>query len=1001
MAGSKPDKRTDRLFRNVSGQDELFERSYEEELDARRGHPVECLGLTFDNEDARRTHFTAKLKEGLEELHSQLGGVPYTSVDDAVARMEAIEYWPMGDDARLRGLAERMRHADSSKDLLQRWKDEVGFPHGEIEDILNLSDPPWHTACPNPFIQDFIHHYGNPYVASDDAYHREPFAADVTEGKSDPIYNAHSYHTKVPHKAIMRYIKHYTRPGDLVFDGFCGTGMTGVAAALSTDLADADRRTSVFSPTPRRWPILIDLSPLATFIASNLLRPISAHLFTLAIDSVCTAVEADFGSLYTTSHNGWRVRDRKIVPHKVYQHNDISEGILDFTLYSDVVQCPECTSETTLYSIAVDERTDSLRTRLRCPFCDAVVTESKWEPVFSNQYDPVLGRTIRQKRIEPVLINYTVKSTRFEKLPDAHDRHLLGVASQLLARHALPPIRLIEGTETRRNESAGVTHLHHFFTPREHLLVAALLKQIQQQPDDNVRKMLLFSLTATLPYASRMRRFRADRKGGGPLSGTLYIGSLITPPNVLKAFRRNAVTIRNNLFPSIDPKRGHIVGTQDSGYMASIPNDSIDYIFTDPPFGHNFNYSELNFFWEGLLAVTTNQRTEAIISTSQDKSITEYGELMEQRFREYYRILKPGRWMTVEFSNTKASVWNAIQSALEHSGFVVATVASLDKKQHSFKAVMTPTAMKQDLIISAYKPNGGLEDRFRLEAGTDSGAWDFIRTHLGQLPIFTAREGKAEVIAERQNFMLFDRMVAFHVRRRVSVPMSAGEFYSELAQRFPEREGMYFLPDQVIAYDKRRMAVNEVAQLEIFVVDESSAIQWLKRQLIRRPRSFQDIHPQFLQEIAGWRKHEKLPELSEMLDQNFLCYDGTGEVPSQVHSYLSTNFKELRNLPKDHSALRAKANRRWYVPDPNKAADVEMRRTRALLREFDEYRQSPQKRLKLFRLEAVRAGFFKAYREQDYGTIISVAEKIPESVLQEDQKLMLYYDTAVTRSGAA
>ena len=49
-----------------------------------------------------------------------------------------------------------MRRADPSKDLLQRWKDEVGFPHGEIEDILNLSNPPWHTACPNPFLGAFV-----------------------------------------------------------------------------------------------------------------------------------------------------------------------------------------------------------------------------------------------------------------------------------------------------------------------------------------------------------------------------------------------------------------------------------------------------------------------------------------------------------------------------------------------------------------------------------------------------------------------------------------------------------------------------------------------------------------------------------------------------------------------------------------------------------------------------------------------------------------------------
>ncbi|HOV80945.1 MAG TPA: DNA methylase, partial [Bacillota bacterium] len=158
--------------------------------------------------------------------------------------------------------------------------------------------------------------------------------------------------------------------------------------------------------------------------------------------------------------------------------------------------------------------------------------------------------------------------------------------------------------------------------------------------------------------------------------------------------------------------------------------------------------------------------------------------------------------------------------------------------------------------------------------------------------------------------------------------------------------------------------------------------------------------PQFMRETqGGWQKHEKFPELSELLGQNFLRYDGKGEVPSQIHSYLSTNYKELRNLPKDDPDLLAKARDRWYVPDPNKAGDLEKLRERALLREFEEYRESKQRRLKVFRMEAVRAGFKKAWQGRDYATIISVARKIPESVLQEDPKLLMWYDQALIRIG--
>ena len=98
-------------------------------------------------------------------------------------------------------------------------------------------------------------------------------------------------------------------------------------------------------------------------------------------------------------------------------------------------------------------------------------------------------------------------------------------------------------------------------------------------------------------------------------------------------------------------------------------------------------------------------------------------------------------------------------------------------------------------------------------------------------------------------------------------------------------------------------------------------------------------------------------ELKEILKFNFFQYDGAGPVPSQIHSYLSTNFKTLRNLDKDDPDLRAKATDRWYVPDPKKEGDLEKLRLRTLLREFGEYRTSTKRKIKQFRTAAVRAGF--------------------------------------------
>jgi hypothetical protein len=261
--------------------------------------------------------------------------------------------------------------------------------------------------------------------------------------------------------------------------------------------------------------------------------------------------------------------------------------------------------------------------------------------------------------------------------------------------------------------------------------------------------------------------------------------------------------------------------------------------------------------------------------------------------------------------------------------------------------------------------------------------------------------------------------------RGVHVPLSLAEFQESISNRFPERDGMFFLPEQVNEYDKQRAKVEHSPEMEIFVMDERSAIDWLRNFLKDRPSIAADITPQFMQQLgASWKKWEAKPELRSLLQDEFLCYDGTGDVPSQIHSYLSTHFKELRNLPKNHPQLRAKADNRWYVPDAKNAIQMEQVRNKRLLQEFWSYlpegytppsltankgqtlpgltvprpKIPKGKKLKELRTEAVRVGFKHCYQQKDYTTILVVAEMIPDSVLNEDEQLQMIYDTGVTRS---
>lgn len=870
--------------------------------------PVECLGMNFENDMTRREYFLEKLREKLED---------------------------------------------------PEFRRSKGFPIGEDEDILALSDPPYYTACPNPFIEDFIKQYGKPYDP-DTEYLQVPFCGEMRASTKHPVYSFHPYHTKVPPDTIRHLIEHYTMPGDLVFDGFCGTGMTGVASRESN-----------------RYAIIGDLCPIATFISAVNNKNHDLQNAVNCLTSIIYESEKQWAYLYETVESGVKIP-------------------VNYYVWSDVFTCPECVFEFPFFphGIIHDVNKNKVETRKNfpCPSCGVELNVRKVERVIIYE----------GKKKQLVWVNAgsnTSRRNRISRAPTEYDLSLDNEIFNITSTEWYPTEEIdSKGYSAKLAQLGGkaITDVSRFLSKRNLIVFSDLWSRISEIKDTSLTNLYRATLSSIFTVVSERQGYFG---GGGGMSGNLYMPIVRMEKNIFSVLRRKLKKLEAAEKTKRHQKTTTIVTTQSLTTLTALPNNSIDYVYTDPPFGANIIYSEMNLLLESWLKVRTNSLDEAVIDETRNRKFEDYARLMGTCFKEYYRVLKPGRWMTVEFHNTMASVWNLIQTAIGDSGFVIAQVDVFDKGSTTILADIRPGAAKQDLIISAYKPNGELERRFKLESGTEDGVWDFIRTHLKKLPVFVSKNGQAEVITERQNFLLFDRMVAFHVQRGVTIPMSAAEFYAGLEQRFPPRDGMYFLPDQVAEYDKKRMTVKKILQLNFFVSDEASAIQWLKQQLTKKPQTFQNIHPQFLKELGGWQKHEKLPELSEMLEQNFLRYDGKGEVPSQIHSYLSSNFKEFRNLTKDNPSLKAKARDRWYVPDPNKAGDLENLRERALMREFKEYRESKQKRLKVFRLEAVRAGFKKAWQDRDYATIRAVAEKIPEAILQEDPKLLMWYDQAVTRTG--
>ncbi|WP_282937662.1 DNA methyltransferase [Paenibacillus sp. RC67] len=659
-----------------------------------------------------------------------------------------------------------------------------------------------------------------------------------------------------------------------------------------------------------------------------------------------------------------------------------------YTIWSDVFICPSCSGEINYWNEAVEKDTQKLKAEFSCPHCGINLTKRGLERSWETVFDGNINSTVKRAKQTPVAVNLKHGSNRMEREAEHLDIELLKSIDSYSYDGFYPIDKLPFGYNTAQPvNSHGITHVHHLYTRRSLLTLSKFYQLVNQS---NYRNNLLALLTGVAFATTKLYRWTPNYEGGGPLSGTYYIPALYREISVLDALKRFGDKLPKNM--GFTKKKGNTIISVDSATTIQIPDNSIDYIFVDPPFGGNIMYSELNFLWESWLKVKTNNKDEAIINEKHDKQIYEYRKLMESSFANFYRALKPGKWITVEFSNSQASIWNAIRESIERAGFIIANVSALDKKQGSFKAITTTTAVKQDLVISAYKPKSEFVDNMLKQQNSEESAWLFIEQHLQQLPVFVGGKGAAELIVERTPRILFDRMIAYHVQHSLPVPISSADFQLGVEQRFPMRDGMAFLEEQVAEYDKKRTLAKEFTQLTLFVSDENSAIEWLRQQLLKRPQTRQDLHPNYMKEIQHIAKHEELPELDALLEQNFLKYDGQGEVPTQL----------LRSLSKNDPGLKLKAKERWYVPDPNKQADLEKLREKSLLREFETYRDGlngNRKKLKQFRTEAIRAGFKKAWGEKDYQTIVTIGERLPENVLQEDDKLLMYYDNAQIRLG--
>ncbi len=578
----------------------------------------------------------------------------------------------------------------------------------------------------------------------------------------------------------MRYILHYTKPGDTVLDCFCGTGMTGVAAQMCGMPEEGIKLQIEKEMGPVNWgtrkALLNDLSPAATFIAYNYNIPVDIATFQKEANQILDQVKKECQWMYKTRH----------LVDGILQLDYIGQPILgwiNYIIWSDIFLCNCCGEEIIFWKEAVDKASKKVMSEFPCPHCCGLISKSRMERVYVDTFDTDLEKTITMAKQLPVRINYSVNGKRFEKEIDEYDLETIKKIEEIKIPYRYSTRKLPEGHNTvQPRNSHGITHAHHFYTKRSIYVLAAFAEKARQKSS-----RLLWFVTAVTEGSSKLNR---ERPSGLPskLNGTLYISSMVREINVLDFLRRKIRRYRTT------GNKGQVmIQCTSTTNLITVPDNSCDYIFTDPPFGANIMYSELNFLWEAWLGVFTNNHSEAIMNKTQGKGLNDYQQLMENCFKEMYRVLKNERWLTLVFSNSKNQVWNAIQEALLKTGFIVADVSVLNKKQGSFKQLTTKSSMKEDLVVSAYKQRIPSTIKAEIRAGTKEDVWDFVAKHLEKLQLSEASGKLISTDIERQNFMIFDRMVAYHLENGLTIPMGAIEFYKGLEKRFQKINGLYYL----------------------------------------------------------------------------------------------------------------------------------------------------------------------------------------------------------------
>lgn len=610
-----------------------------------------------------------------------------------------------------------------------------------------------------------------------------PYKKPALSTRKGAIFQAHPYPTKINYESIIPFILAHTQPGEVVYDSFAGTCSTGFAAASCIErkegaLIGFEKGTAEVEWGARKA-ICFDIGKLPTFIGRSLAKPVDPKGLTEAFNEWISRIEEEWGWLYEA---------------KDPEGND---GILRHIFTSNIIRCPNCGEHIPYIEAFVDFQKSNFEERATCLRCSCSIDSKDAEPTMEKVKDRLLNEEIMRVKRIPYLVYGKTEGRNWERKATAQDTELI----QRIERTPLPknvrPIPMMGkergkkwGEMYRSGYHRDISHIHHFYSPRNLLALATLYGEARKIPSEYRDQILLAISSYNAANSTLMARFVFKKGIRNPVitsaePAALYIPNCQVEKNVFAGIRRKFKKIAEAL-REISRWNPNISIQSTPAQDNNLEPNSIDYIFTDPPFGENIQYSEVNFLSEAWLESFTDNKYETIISNHQKKSVDDYETLLTEAFRENYRVLKPGKFMTIVFHSTSKKVWNGLQRAILQSGFQIVDTSILDKTQTSFKQTTTDGAVKKDPIILAWKPEFDNHDPSNY---VEFDAKEFVTETLSRV--------EDEESQERTFDYLYGRFVGYRLSFEKGMPVDAKEFKKILTSIAEEKNGYWHLKKEI------------------------------------------------------------------------------------------------------------------------------------------------------------------------------------------------------------